>query len=60
MKCGLLYRKQKYILSYKYLYFENMYMDEPNGEPYPNLVGKFKFESNFILAEPEPCDLSFV
>jgi hypothetical protein len=38
-----------------------MYIDEPNVEPYPNLIEKFEFESNFILAEselePKPCDL---
>jgi len=36
-------------------------MDEPNDEPYPNLITKFEFESNFIVAEPklelEPCDI---
>ena len=31
---------------------------EPNVEPHPNLMEKFKPESNLILAEPEPepCD----
>ena len=38
-----------------------MYMDESNGKSYSNLICKFKFELNFIIAElelePESCDL---
>lgn len=38
-----------------------MYMDKPNGEPYPNPIKKFKLELNVIIVEPElkpkPCDL---
>ena len=38
-----------------------MYMDESNGNSYPNLINKFEREPNFIVAElkleSEPCDL---
>lgn len=30
-----------------------MYIDKPNDEPHPNLIGKFEFVSNFNLVEPE-------
>ena len=44
------------------LKFSNMYMDESNAKSYPNLINKFKFKPNFILAkiklEPKPCDLA--
>jgi len=35
-------------------------MDEPNGEPYSNLIAEFKIESNFIVFEyePEPCGIA--
>lgn len=42
------------LICYKISIFEIMYMDEPNGEPYLNLIGKFNFEPNFILVEPKP------
>lgn len=28
-------------------------MDEPNCESYPNLIGNFEFEPNFIISELE-------
>jgi hypothetical protein len=37
-----------------------LYIFEPNDEPYPNLIRKFEFESNLIVAEPEPCDIGSV
>jgi hypothetical protein len=44
-----------YMCIYIYIYWK-MYTAKLNGEPHPNLIGKF--ESNLIIAEPEPCDMN--
>lgn len=39
---------KKYFL---YIYFEKCIWTNLNGESYSNLIGKFEFELNFIIAE---------
>ena len=43
------------LISYIYIY-----IFEPKAEPHSNLVGKFEPESNLIVVEPEPCDITYI